>query len=243
MLLDEELGAVIGLDRYEAVTWRLVDDDAGATGLLIVGRPKPFAPPFMMLGLNLENTTSNDFQITLTARYLTYGVLTSGSEIRIDGTLGSNPGAAIELYQPIASTPLFVAASARIFNRTERSLSEDRIVAQYGVTTSRLQLDAGANLGRRSDVRVGAYWGPLDATVEVGDPGLPELNGNESGAILRWRYDDQDSPVVPSRGLAAVVRLQRILQGPDGVLDGQTIPLDGRVTQFEAQSQPLLARR
>ena len=236
MLLDEELGAVIGLDRYEAVNWRLVDDDAGATGLLIVGRPKPFAPPFMMLGLNLENTTSNDFQTTLTARYLTYGVLTSGSEIRIDGTLGSNPGAAIELYQPIASTPLFVAASARIFNRTERSLSEDRIVAQYGVTTSRLQLDAGANLGRRSDVRVGAYWGPLDATVEVGDPGLPELNGNESGAILRWRYDDQDSPVVPSRGLAAVVRLQRILQGPDGVLDGQTIPLDGRVTQFEARA-------
>ncbi len=233
--LSEELGAVIGLDRYEAVNWRLVDD-AGATGLLIVGRPKPFAPPFMMLGLNLENTTSNDFQITLTARYLTYGLPTSGSEIRIDGTLGSNPGAAVELYQPIASSPLFVAASAGVFNRTERSLAEDRIVAQYSVTTSRLQFDAGANLGRRSDVRLGIYTGPLDATVEVGDPGLPELNGQESGAILRWRYDDQDSPVVPSRGLAADMRLQRIAEGPDGVLNGQTIPLDGRVTQFEARA-------
>ena len=235
-VLEEELGAVIGLDRYEAVSWRLAHDDAGATGLLIVGRPKPFAPPFIMLGLNLENTTSNDFQITLTGRYLTYGLLTSGSEIRIDGTLGSNPGAAFAFYQPIASSPLFVGAAGRIFNRTERSLSEDRIVAQYGVATSRLHLDAGVNLGRRSDVRIGAYWGPVDAAIEVGDPGLPELEGNEAGAILLWRYDDQDSPVVPSRGLASIARLQRITEAPDGLLNGQTIPLDGRVTQFEARA-------
>ena len=47
----------------------------------------------MMLGLNLENTTSSTFRITATARYLAFGVLTSGSELRIDGTLGSDPAA------------------------------------------------------------------------------------------------------------------------------------------------------
>jgi NTE family protein len=41
---------------------------------------------------------------------------------------------------------------------------------------------------------------------------------------------------VPSRGLAAAVRLQRIFEAPDGVVDGRTVTLDGRVTQFEARS-------
>ena len=234
--LEHELGGLIGLDRYEAINWRLVRNEAGATGLLIVGRPKPYAPPFLMLGLNIENTTSSDFQITLTARYLTYGLLTSGSELRLDGTLGSNPAAGIEFYQPLAASPYFVAPSARIFTGTERTLVDDQIVASYGVTTSRLAFSAGANLGRKSDVRVGAYWGPVTADVEIGDPQLPELEGNESGAVLLWRYDGQDSPVVPAGGLAANVRLQRVFNGPDGVVEGQVYPLDGRVTQFEAKA-------
>jgi NTE family protein len=233
--LETEITEVLGLDRYEAINWRLTLDDAGRTGLLIVGRPKPFAPPFMMLGLNLENTTSSDFQISLTARYLAYGLVTSGSEVRIGGTLGSNPAAGVELYQPLASSPFFVASSAGVIDRAERILADDQIVARYGVLTSRVGLEGGVNLARESDVRVGAYWGRVNARVEVGDPGLPELKGSETGAALRWRYDGQDSPVVPTGGLAALARLERVFNGPDGVIDGQTIPLDGRVTQFEVK--------
>jgi len=234
--LEREITEVLGLDRYEAINWRLTLDDAGRPGLLIVGRPKPYAPPFMMLGLNLENTTSSDFQISLTARYLNYGLVTSGSEIRIDGTLGSNPAAGIELYQPVASSRFFVAPYAGVLDRSERSISDDQIVARYSVLTSRVGLDGGVNLARESDIRVGAYWGNVNASVEVGDPGLPELKGSETGAILRWRYDGQDSPVVPTRGVAAFARLEQVFNGPDAVLGEETIPLNGRVTQFEVKA-------
>jgi NTE family protein len=234
--LETEITEVLGLDRYEAINWKLTLDEAGRTGLLIVGRPKPYAPPFMMLGLNLENTTSTDFQISLTARYLAYGLVTSGSEIRVDGTLGSNPAAGMELYQPVASSPFFVAASAGVLDRTERSVADDQIVARYGVLTSRVGLDGGVNLARESDVRVGAYWGRVNASVEVGDPGLPELKGSESGAVLRWRYDGQDSAVVPTGGMAALARLEQVFNGPDLVLGEDAIPLNGRVTQFEIKA-------
>ena len=56
----------------------MTKNDAGESGLLVTARTKPYAPPFMMLGLNLENTTSSDFRITATARYLAFGVLTLG---------------------------------------------------------------------------------------------------------------------------------------------------------------------
>ena len=80
-----------GLDRYETVTWRMVRDAARGYGLRVHGRAKAYAPPFMMLGMNLENTTSSDFRISATARYLAFDTVGSGSEWRIDGTLGSDP--------------------------------------------------------------------------------------------------------------------------------------------------------
>ena len=83
-----DIAVLSGLDRYETITWRFVKNAAGENGVLVQARPKPYGPPFMMLGLNLENTTSEDFRVTFTGRYLAFDVLGSGSELRIDGTLG-----------------------------------------------------------------------------------------------------------------------------------------------------------
>ena len=80
------------------MTWRLVHDAARGVGLRVQGRVKPYAPPFMMLGVNLENTTSSDFRVTATARYLGFDIVGSGSELRVDGTIGSDPSIAFELY-------------------------------------------------------------------------------------------------------------------------------------------------
>ncbi len=82
---------------------------AGASGLQVQALPKAYGPPFLMLGLNLENTTSDSFRIALTARYLGYDVVGSGSELRVDGTFGSDPSIAAELYRPFGASPVFVA--------------------------------------------------------------------------------------------------------------------------------------
>ena len=84
---------------------------------MVHGRAKPYAPPFMMLGVNLENTTSSDFRIAATARYLAFDVVGSGSELRLDGTIGSDPTLAAELYRPIGQTPLFIAPYAGVGTR------------------------------------------------------------------------------------------------------------------------------
>jgi NTE family protein len=213
--LETDIAVLTGLDRYQTITWRLVRDDAGQPGLLVRGRPKPYAPPFMMLGLNLENTTSTDFRITTTARYLTYDLAGSGSELRLDGTIGSNPGVEAELYRPIGATPLFVAPAAGVSTATFNFIDEDTVVARYGVTRTRAGANLGVNLGAFSDVRAGLYTGWNTASIQVGDPGLPELRGKETGAEIVWRLDTQDSPAVPSRGTRTAVRLSRVFDGPD----------------------------
>ena len=116
-----------GLDRYETITWRFVDNPAGETGLLIAATPKPYAPPFLMLGLNLENTTSDDFAVDphrALARVTTWSDPgpSCGSTPRSDRI----PASAVELYKPIGSSPFFVAPYAGIVNRTLRLIQRRR---------------------------------------------------------------------------------------------------------------------
>ena len=212
---ETDLAVLAGLDRYETITWRFINDVGGQSGLLVQARPKPYGPPFLMLGLNLENTTSDDFRVTFTGRYLAYDVVGSGSELRIDGTLGSDPGLAFALYRPIGSSPFFVAPYAGAFHRTFEVIQDGAVVASYGQQLTRGGMDIGVNLGRVSDLRLGAYIGRLNATVDVGDPGLPEVNGKEVVAELNWRMDSQDSPVVPSRGINAFAGAKYAFDGPD----------------------------
>jgi NTE family protein len=213
--LQLDLAQLSGLDRYETITWRIVSNTAGDRGLLIRGRQKPYAPPFLMLGLNLENTTSDDFRITMTARYLRFGVLGSGSELRLDGTLGSDPGLAFELYQPIRSSPFFVTGFGGVQKSSLDFVVDDAVNARYGQVNTRLGFRLGANLGRESDIRVGAYIGRMDAEVKVGDPGLPAIEGKETVADAIWRLDTQDSPVIPSHGTLSTVSLRYVFDGPN----------------------------
>jgi NTE family protein len=231
--LERDLARLSGHDRYETVTWRLVRNESGEPGLVVVARPKPYAPPFVMLGVNLENTTSSDFRITLTGRYLAYDVIASGSELRIDGTIGSNPGAGVEFYQPIPSTPLFVAPYAAVATETFNAIADDELVARYDETRTRGGINVGVNIGSTSDLRVGAYIGRLDANVAVGDPGLPEMAGAETAVEATWRIDSQDSPVVPAGGTLSSVHLFQLIDAPDVVVNGETV-FGAPLTQLSA---------
>jgi NTE family protein len=231
---EQDVAGVAGLDRYETVTWRLMRDRTRGLGLLVRGRVKPHAPPFLMLGVNLENTTSSDFRITATARYLAFDAVGSGSELRVDGTIGSDPGVGIELYRPVGPTPLFVAPYAGVGRETFNLIDDDVVVARYHQTAARVGVNGGVNLGAESDVRVGAYIGRTTASIAVGDPGFPEVDGKETGAELVWRLDTQDSPVVPAGGVLSQVRVSHTFNGPDIKIGDETLDVDTSVTQLSA---------
>jgi NTE family protein len=232
--VEADLAIVSGLDRYQTVTWQLVNDSTRGYGLQVQGRVKAYAPPFMMLGINLENTTSSDFRITATARYLAFDIVGSGSEVRVDGTVGSEPGVGFELYRPIRASPFFVAPYAGAARHTFDLIQDDEVTARYNQTLTRAGFNVGVNLGAHSDVRTGAYVGRTSASIVIGDPGFPELSGQETGAEIVWRTDTQDSPVVPASGVLAHIRLSQTFDSPDLAATGQPPPFDSRVTQLSA---------
>ncbi len=234
-LLEHDLDMLVGLERYETISWQVSTKAAGETGLTIRGRPRPYAPPFLMLGFTLENTASDAFKVSASARYLQFDVAGSGSELRVDGTAGSDAALAAELYRPIGRG-FFASPYALFSDHAFHEIEDDRVVATYGRRTKRVGLDLGLNLGRLSDIRIGASAGTVDASVVIGDPGLPEVSGNETLARAAWRYDSQDSPVVPGRGIKAATSLRHTLEGPEGEASGQGSRGGAGLTQLDGEA-------
>jgi NTE family protein len=224
-VLEHDLQELSGLDRYESITWFFGANADGVTGLTVRAIEKTHAPPFLMLGLNLENTTSDQFQLSLTGRYLRFDVLGSGAELRLDAEVGADPGLGFALYQPIWRS-LFVVPAAGVANRTFNLIEGDAIVARYGQTVSTAGGAVGVNLGRDSDLRLGANIGWLDAKATIGDPGLPAITGAETVVDLTWRLDTQDSVVVPSRGVRTNASFSYVFDGPEITVDDEALGTD-----------------
>jgi len=211
--LEEGLAALSGLDRYQAFTWKTIGPP-NREGLLVQAREKPYAPPFMMLGITMQNATSDDFSVQVAARYLAFDVVGPRSELRIDGVIGSDPSAAIVLHRPFGRSRLFGRPFAVAERRTIDIFSDDRVIAQYRRDRVFGGAQIGVDLSRQSEVAAGIRYGWVNATVRAGSPDLPEAGGQEVVARLHWAYDGQDSPVVPSLGTFALVTLQHFLESP-----------------------------
>jgi NTE family protein len=231
--LEADLTQLSGLDRYETVDWRLMSNETGEVGLVVQARAKATAPPFLMLGASLENTTTDTFGVSLSARYLSFDVPFSGAEIRLDGTIGSASGAGAEWYQPLGKSPLFIAPFAGVSASNYEIVRDEAVIARYDQTLMKAGASVGVNLGTFSDLRAGAYIGRVDATVAVGNPGLPSVSGKQTVGDVVWRYDGQDSTVVPSRGLRTVARLDHIFDDPAIVPPLPTGRSSVDLTQFE----------
>lgn len=237
--LERDLSLLSGLDRYQTITWSLEGEGGGAV-LSVRAREKPYAPPFLMLGVGLENLSSDEFRFQIAGRLLAFDVLGSGSELRVDGAMGADPSAGVALHRPLGSSPLFVSPYGVAARRSFNLILDDRTIAEYRQTRWTAGLEVGVNLGRQSEVRAGASIGHLDAEERVGNPGLPNLAGSESRALLRLLHDGHDALVVPSHGLRVEASVQHIFDAPEAPGFPRT---DDDLTQAEVEGSVFFSIR
>lgn len=232
--ISEDLLLVTGTDRFEYLTYRFAGDDR-QTGLVVSAVPKAYGPPFLNLAFDLSNTDSTNFSATARARLTMMDTVGPGSEVRADLALGSNQNIDVELYKPLGDTPVFVAPRL-VFERRQRNAYEDNIqIAEYRSKQTGAGLDVGLAFGARSEVRVGLEILDVRVRRRVGSPVLAEVEGRDRVARVRWVYDGQTSPIVPTRGVKVASTLRHYfatarVQQVGGELDDEPEGL----TQFEA---------
>jgi NTE family protein len=213
--LEYDINYFSGFDRYLTINWELVADGAGGHVLSIRAIPRRSAPPILMIGLNAQNLTSDEFALQVAGRFLTFDVLSPGSELRIDAALGTNRRVGAELRDALRGSMVFGAATVgALQHRLALTSDANAIVAQYDESIGFAQLDLGLTPGRHLELRAGAQAGYYSARVKVGNPGIPSLTGPRSQLLASGIYDTQDSPVVPSEGLRVVGRVRHVVRTP-----------------------------
>ncbi|MGH9802679.1 MAG: BamA/TamA family outer membrane protein, partial [Blastocatellia bacterium] len=126
-----------------------------------------------------------------------------GAEWRIDVKVGFGNLFATEYFKPIGPVGErgFFVAPRMTYRRDRQGVFAGRTrLAEFQAD----RFGAGGDFGfltHRTELRVGYEYTRVYARTSTGSPELPAFDGNFNVARIRWAFDGQDSPTVPTRGL------------------------------------------
>jgi NTE family protein len=228
-VLAQNADRLYGLQYYEQVTYRLVEEGEG-TGVEYRARTKSWGPTFLQFGLSLEEDFEGTTGFNLAARMTRAGINQLGAEWRSDLRLGTDPRLFSEFYQPLSfDSQWFIAPHVELNQTNINAFSEDDTVARLRLSEAEAGLGFGRELGRIGEFRVGAFRGLGKARVTVGDPALPNIEFDTGGAFARLRFDTLDSARFPRHGLRS--DLIWTLSSPGLGADTKFDTIEGELTQ------------
>ncbi len=205
-LLAKNANRLYGLQLYEQVDYRLIDEDGG-TGVEYRATAKSWGPNFVQFGVSLEDDLEGTTSFNLAARLTKAGLNRLGAEWRTDLQLGTDPVLLTEFYQPLSfDSRWFVAPRFEMRQSNLNAFSVDDRIARYRISSSKLSLDFGRELGTTGEFRIGVYRGIGEARVKVGDPALPNVDFNTGGAFARLSFDTIDNSRFPRAGVLADIQ-------------------------------------
>ena len=199
-ILGSELTKVWGTGRFETLNYGWIRENE-KTGLLIQAQEKSYAPPFLDLGLLINNTATDDAQVNLLARLTFQDLGRANTEWRTDLSLGSRILIGTEYFHPLGASRFFIAPAASYDNLQQNIFAGGDKIAEYKQKTGKIGGDLGYSLNVRNEMRLGYSIAHINAERTIGDPILPNVRGTQSAATFRWNYLGQNSPQFPTRGL------------------------------------------
>lgn len=218
--LETQLTTFTGQGRYESFDYGFAKEKTGTTGdvLQIRAREKTHAPPTLIPGVEIDGSDVNAINFTFGARATLFDVGSYGSEWRIDARVGFANLFATEYFKPLGRNGFFLAPRAT-YRRDRQALFIGRArLAEYQADLSGTAFDFGF-LTSRSELRIGYEYTRVVARTSTGQPELPALDGNVNALRIRWAFDGQDSPTLPTRGLRLTAEGRWFLSAPDAVED------------------------
>jgi NTE family protein len=204
--LETAIGKVYGLELFQNVRYRVIEDLRGRSGLEIEVDERSWGPNYLQLGMRYD-ASSADTVFGLAASYLRTGINELGGEWRATLVLGDEPGVLADLYRPLGAEGWFFFEPRIDLRSTLYNVFDgDRIAATIDIRESILEVGAGRDLHGRAEIRAGVRAASGDYHLRSGDPAL--LPGDEfrrGEAFARFSFDTLDSVVFPRSGVFATV--------------------------------------
>ena len=227
LALNKQLTEIWGRGRFLGLGYQLAESN-GQTGLLIRVREKNYAPPFLNVALELNNTSTDELDVNLRGRVTLMDIGSQGSEVRLDGSLGSETSIEAEYFYRVGSGNFFLAPRAFTQKTKLNLFLDEEQIAQYIIREYAGAADIGYEFGTTDQIRLGYQGGHIKASRSIGDPVLPEVSGARSLSYLSWHHDSVDSAVIPTHGFLINTELRYVIDSP--ILEGKR--LDSNLPQF-----------
>jgi len=198
--LAKDLINIWGMGRYDALDYNWIRENE-KNGLLIRAQEKTYGPPFLDLGLLVNNSATDDAEVNLLGRLTFFDIGGANAEWRNDFSLGSRILIGTEYFRPLGERGFFVAPNASYDTLQQNLFADGEKIAVYRQKTAMIGADFGYILSPRSQVQLGYSIGHLKDERTIGDPILPNVSGTQSVVTFNWNYFGQNSAQFPTRGL------------------------------------------
>lgn len=219
--VSKDLLALTTSGNFESVTQQVISE-GDENRLVIDAREKYWGPNFLLFGLGMSSSSTDEGGFRLHLGYRRPWLTESGLEFRADTTLGSDrQSARVELRQPLsASTGLYVAPYAEYQRRFANVYLDDIKLTQYRLQTERAGIDFGIPIRRLGDFRIGLAYAHGHASpdynvpADFGPNGEPTAflfdgtNGRQLSARARLLIDQLDDPQFPRKGYFGELRVE-----------------------------------
>jgi NTE family protein len=208
--LERRVRELYGQGNLEILDYQLVKRERPADGsepepgygLSFNSRRNSWGPNYLRFGLQLQNDFDGNSSFNAAARTTMSEITKYGGEWVVDLQVGETPRIATELYLPVGyRSRWFVMPHVEFQIRTlPIANAEERILAEYRVTSTDFGVDLGRELGNYGEIRVGAGRTTGSARVRVGDPLLPPTEFTTNDFFGEFRYDTVDNVNFPRHG-------------------------------------------
>jgi NTE family protein len=198
--IELETNRLMSLNDFEQITYQIIDNEQGETGLLFDVREKAWGPSYFRLGLNARTNFEDKVDFTILLRHERLNMNRFGAEWVTELALGSDYGLFTEFYQPLDYRRYFFIAPYADFHRTFVDVFENkRGIGEYDLKRLSLGVDVGINFENVAELRGGLLYNYLQADLRLGDA-LPTGTSREGLLSLRFGYDSLDDDIFPRRG-------------------------------------------
>jgi NTE family protein len=130
--IELETHRLMSLNDFEQITYQIIDNEQGETGLVFDVREKAWGPSYFRLGLNARTSFDDKVDFTILLRHERLNINRFGAEWVTEMDIGSGYGLFTEFYQPLDYRRHFFVAPYADFSRSFVDVFENqRGIGEY----------------------------------------------------------------------------------------------------------------
>ena len=201
--LDKSVDRIFSLDIFKSVTYDLVEEEDGRTGVIVRAVPREWGPNYLQFGLELSSDFSGSSDFKLGAAYTKNALNPLGGELRVTGSMGREDEISFDFYQPIDTRARWFIEPEVYWSRENYDVwINDENIAELELAGWGAHFSIGRNFTTTSRLKLRYGYARGNATVKTGDPDILDESDIDIGELeLQYVHDSLNSIWFPTSGM------------------------------------------